>query len=419
MKLPLLLFLALAIPCFSAMSEVQSPDDDDSDETEAASPAPEPPDPAALLATAAVVRAVPPLADVKRARDGVDIAVQAPANGVAFVDLAPAGKDARVVHQRFPVIAGANHLHVRFPAGPGSWSVRVLTRDYGEANRVGSLGRGEEQFTNPEAITIGTGGRLYVADTGSDRIEVLSDRHTFLFEFGGFSAQAASSFSVNDAQKFDEPCALVQSINSDIYVVDRNNNRIVRIDRDGHLLSTFGGDAGLKLPRGITANSRGEVIVADTGNDRLVVFDRDGHMQREFGTFGWGPRQFKTPHAVTIDDENNMIVADTDNDRVQIFDNFGKLVGILKNGFTRPLAVRADSDGMIWVVDGKTRQVVRCTRDNRVLETFAAPRLPLEEPADLEITPEGHLYIVDRAASVLWRVECRSQSSEVHGLLPR
>lgn len=349
-----------------------------------------------------------------REAKGVRFTILAPTSGVVALEVAESKKDARPHRQKFPVVAGTNSILVPFvPRGPARWKSELITRDYGEAQRVGTLGRGEEQFTNPQGIAIGTGGRLYVADTGNDRVEVLSDRHTFLFEFGGFSADSAR-VQQGETQRFDEPVDIVQSINRDVYVTDRNNARIVRIDRDGRFLGAFGTDARLKLPRGIASNRRGEIIVADTGNDRLVVFDRDGREQRTFGTFGWGPRQFKTPWDVTVDDENAMIVADTFNDRVQIFDNFGKLVSILKGGFGRPLAVRADSDGCIWIVDGKGKQVLRYARDNRVLERIAAP---LEEPFDVALTPEGHVYIADRAASCLWRLECRTETRSAAGLL--
>lgn len=357
------------------------------------------------------------LADPVREAKGVRFTIQAPTSGVVALEVAETRKDARPFRRKFPVVAGTNSILLPFvPQGAARWKTELVTRDYGEAQRIGTLGRGEEQFTNPQGIAIGTGGRLYVADTGNDRVEVLSDRHTFLFEFGGFSADSAR-VQQGETQRFDEPVDIVQSINRDVYVTDRNNARIVRIDRDGRFLGAFGTDARLKLPRGIASNRRGEIIVADTGNDRLVVFDRDGREQRTFGTFGWGPRQFKTPWDVAVDDENAMIVADTFNDRVQIFDNFGKLVSILKGGFARPLAVRADADGCVWIVDGRGKQVLRYARDNRVLERFAAPRLPLEEPFDVAVTPEGHLYIADRGASCLWRVECRTEARKAAGLL--
>ena len=372
----------------------------------------------ALCLLAALVPA-PSRAEVLAARvtRGVRFHVEAATSGVVTIELAPAQKGARPFRATYPLVAGANDVVVPFaPKGAASWKADVVTRDYGAAQRVGTLGRGEEQFTNPEGITLGSGGRVYVADTGNDRVEVLSDRHTFLFEFGGFAADSSRS-QQGEAQRFDEPVDLVQSVNRDVYVVDRNNARVVRIDRDGRFLGSFGADSRLKLPRGIAANRRGEILVADTGNDRVVIFDRDGREQRTLGTFGYGPRQFKTPYDVATDDADNIIVADTFNDRIQIFDNFGKLVSILKGEFGKPLAVRADSDGCVWVVDGRGRQVLRYGRDNRVLERFAAPRLPLEEPSDVAVSPEGHLYIADRAASCLWRLECHTETRHAAGLL--
>lgn len=355
----------------------------------------------------------------RRAGDALELMVRAPAPGIATVEVGPSGgKKAR---RQLPVRAGLNRivlpLRKDVARGALSWDATVRTRTYVEARRIGTLGRGEEQFTHPLSVALGTGGRLYVADTGNDRVEVLSDRHTFLFEVGGFALDAGALPS-SEARRFDEPYDLVQTINKDVYVVDRNNARVVRLDRDGRFLGSFGREAGLKLPRGIASNSRGEIIVADAGNDRLVVFDRDGRRQRDLGTFGWGPRQFKTPFDVTVDEHNRLIVADTFNDRIQIFDNFGKLEGILKGGFEHPLAVRADTDGAVWVVDGRRKQVVRLARDGTELDRLAAPRVPLEEPTDVAVGPEGDLFVVDRAASALWHVPAESARQDASGSLP-
>jgi DNA-binding beta-propeller fold protein YncE len=377
---------------------------------------------ALALAVTACARAAVPVESAliaHRTPEAVELSVRSPSAGLVTVELGP--EKGRKARRQLPVREGTNRITLPLrrdlASVPLAWEATLVARSYSRPERIGTLGRGEEQFTHPLSVALGTGGRLYVADTGNDRIEVLSDRHTFLFEFGGLALDVGRLPS-SEAQRFDEPYDLVQTINKDVYVVDRNNARVVRIDRDGRFLGSFGREAGLKLPRGIASNSRGEVIVADAGNDRIVVFDRDGRRQRDLGAFGRGPRQFKTPFDVAVDDRNGLIVADTFNDRIQLFDNFGKLEGILTGAFEHPLAVRSDPDGALWVVDGRRKQVVRLSRDGRELARLAAPAFPFEEPTDVAVTPDGHLYVVDRAASALWRLSADTTRDTASGLLP-
>ncbi|MBI4859206.1 MAG: NHL repeat-containing protein [Candidatus Riflebacteria bacterium] len=308
----------------------------------------------------------------------VSLAVQVAGHGMAEVQLrrGEAGEASRQHRHLFRVAPGPNRFTAAVPAAPTAepllFKVVLRLSAYVAGPAFGSLGRGEEQFTHPQSIAIGSGGKLYVVDSGNDRVQVLSDRHTYLFEFGGFTFDTSGRLPESESQRFDEPVDAVFSINRDLYVTDRNNNRVLRLDRDGRFLSSFGPSAGLRLPRGLAANSLGEVLVADTENDRILVFDRDGRQQKQIGTFGWGDRQLRNPFDVTVDQANNVWVADTLNNRVQGFDQFGRLIGIIAGGFEHPMAVRADRDGFGWVVDGRRRQLFKFTPAGRL----AAGRRP-------------------------------------------
>ena len=338
---------------------------------------------------------------------------EAEAQGIAEVSLSRPGQDGSpCVRRRFAVASGPVRVELSCPRGVDSgdlsWRIDLWRKDYALATTIGTLGRGEEQFTHPQSVAIGSEDRLYVVDSGNDRIQVLSNRNTYLFEFGGFTLDPSGRLSESDAQRFDEPADAVQSINRDIFVTDRNNNRIVKLDRDGRFLLSFGPESGLKLPRGIASNSLGEVLVADTDNDRVLVFDRSGRMMKQLGTFGWGQRQFRTPFDVSVDRENNVYVADTLNDRVQVFDQFGKLLRIISGGFKYPQAVRVDSDGFVWIVDGRQRQVLRYTPSGRQACRLGSPEYDLAEPSDIAETSTGDLYIVDRDKSRLVAISTRT-----------
>ena len=88
---------------------------------------------------------------------------------------------------------------------------------------------------------------------------------------------------------FDGACDIVTDNEGNVYVADKNNNRIVVLDQyyvATHIISTyvdeFGINQRLSLPEGVfvtnpdlTADGSSYVYVCDTGNRRVVIFDRD------------------------------------------------------------------------------------------------------------------------------------------------
>ncbi|KAI8497800.1 hypothetical protein Bbelb_244520 [Branchiostoma belcheri] len=65
-----------------------------------------------------------------------------------------------------------------------------------------------------------------------------------------------------------------------IYVTDGTDSRILKYDKNGVYLSSFGskgtGAGNLYNPSGICVDSLGRVIVADTGNSQVEMFTAEG-----------------------------------------------------------------------------------------------------------------------------------------------
>ncbi len=76
---------------------------------------------------------------------------------------------------------------------------------------------------------------------------------------------------------------------SNIYIADTGNNRILRFDRDFNLqleVSTFvknDSEDMLNTPKGIGVSTTGNLYIADTGNHRIVELTATGEFVRELG----------------------------------------------------------------------------------------------------------------------------------------
>ena len=127
-----------------------------------------------------------------------------------------------------------------------------------------------------------------------------------------------------------------------VYIADRHNQRIRRVDSAG-VISTLAGTAtggfsggfssesgsaaaaGLATPSGVAVDASGNVLIADTGNQRIRQV-RDGVIATIVGTGDQGfggdgglstTALLNAPRAVATDATGNLVVADTLNGRVR------------------------------------------------------------------------------------------------------
>src|SRR5439155_8646 len=84
---------------------------------------------------------------------------------------------------------------------------------------------------------------------------------------------------------------------------------------------TRGGE--LDYPVGVATDGSGNVYVADRNNDRIQKFDASGTFLTTWGSYGSENGAFSSPFGVATDGSGNVYVADRTNSRIQKFDASG------------------------------------------------------------------------------------------------
>ena len=180
---------------------------------------------------------------------------------------------------------------------------------------VGEHGSGPLQFQSPGGIAVHPQThKVYVADWGNDRIQVLNSDLTFSSSFGREGSNNG---------EFDQPFDLSTDSDGNVYVADRDNHRIQVFTADEVYLRQFEkkgeGEGELKEPVSIAIDSHNVVYVGELWNNCVSIFSTDGEFIMSFGREGEGPVQFKSPYGLAVDKKGTLYVCDYGNCRIQIF----------------------------------------------------------------------------------------------------
>ena len=158
--------------------------------------------------------------------------------------------------------------------------------------QFGSEGSGAGQFDVVSAVAIDSGGDVWVADKENNRIEKFSSSGEFIEALG---------FGVTNGEAKYETCTATCQAGI-----------------------AGSGSGQFDRPSGIWVNQgTGNLYVTDQGNDRVEEFTSSGSFVRSFGSSGSGSGQLNTPAQSTIDASGDLWVVDYGNSRIMEFSSEG------------------------------------------------------------------------------------------------
>lgn len=137
-------------------------------------------------------------------------------------------------------------------------------------------------FQGGTGLHVGPDGLIYIADTWNHAVVVVNPNGTVVRVLGN----RGTPTDITDEGDPSEQLGLffgprdIAVTEDRIYVTDTGNERVQIFAMDGTFIAAFGGygsaDGELIEPTGIAIGPDGNVWVADSGNARLQVFDIDG-----------------------------------------------------------------------------------------------------------------------------------------------
>ena len=138
------------------------------------------------------------------------------------------------------------------------------------------------KLNSPTGVTFDAVGNLYIADYGNCRIRKVNTSGIITTIAGGLQGYSGDGGAAT-AAKLNNPASVSFDATGNLYIADRNNNRIRKISTSG-IISTiagknyvigFSGDGGpataaeLNGPWGVTFDATGNLYISDAANQRI------------------------------------------------------------------------------------------------------------------------------------------------------
>lgn len=288
------------------------------------------------------------------------------------------------------------------------------------------------------------GSSLYVCDPGNNRIIKIEADDYMQYE-AQWPTHANYPFdlgSYNSSIHVRYPVAVTTDASGNVYVVDRDSHRLLKLDAGlTTLLATFGTDGTaandptdttkLSSPEGVAIDSSGNVYIADTElyrvvklNNSLTYVDHIGD-----GTPGPGEGQFVQPMGLTvgsvggteylyITDQNRLVSVRTDTLAVEAIlgsPTQAEMMSFFRQAQGKWTSMVEDADLNKYVVWNDRKQVMKFDKGWQLLYTFGQDNISgyddehLYWPLDIQLDPDASLVYVADGDNAQTQVETPSR----------
>jgi len=277
---------------------------------------------------------------------------------------------------------------------------------------------------------------------------------------GGFSGDGSTAITADIAN----PYSTVVDASGNVYIADRVNNRIRKVNTAG-IISTYAGNgvagfsgdgglatnANLQNPQGIAIDAAGNLYIADKSNHRIRKVNTSGIISTIAGTGTGGfsgdgglatSANLQNPFSVAVDASGNVYIADASNSRIRKVNTTGIISTYAGNGSfgfsgDGAAAIAAQLDAPTGVaIDGSNNLYIADQSNNRIrkvnvagdISTFAgtgvsgfsgdggtATSAKLFNPIGVAVDASSNVYIADLDNNRIRKINTLGDISTIAG----
>ena len=261
-------------------------------------------------------------------------------------------------------------------------------------------------FDVPSDIAMDSEGNQYIADKYNHRIRKIDALTKVVSTIAGTGESGYSGDGgLATSAQLDKPTNISVDLAGNVYLVDENNHCVRKIDKQTGLITTLAGDgtagysgdgslatnARLDSPWGVLVDKNNHIYITDRGNHRVRKIDASSGIittivgtgdDADAGDGGLATEaQLKGPAGLAIDADNNLYICDTYAARVRKVD--------LNSGFISTVAGTGQFGDFF--------------------EGRLATSSRLAGPEAITVDQQGNLYICNRSRYGIYKVDATTK----------
>ncbi len=263
----------------------------------------------------------------------------------------------------------------------------------------------------PQDLAVDTHGNMYIADSGNNRIRMVSAGSGIIITVAG----AGSSYSgdgqpATSAQISSDSFGVAVDRLGNLYIADTGNSRVRKVAAATGIITTYAGtgvagysgdnipaaSAEINQPWGLAVDTSGNLYIADSGNNRIRVVSAVTGMITTVagnGSLGFtgdgGPAtsaEIALPFGIAVDGSGNIFIGDFSARVRKVIAATGNISTVAGNGTAgytgdngpataaelgSPLGVALDGSGNLYIADSVNYVIRKVATGTGIITTFA------------------------------------------------